>query len=379
VYNINDVKIKLIPISVQRLVDIEDDDYFKGDKFKNFVSNSSMSLINPSQGGSPSKFITGFDKKKPAGALELGTAVHRMLLEKGKFFIDDIVKPTGKIAAVMEYYFALLHVPELTAEEAIKIACEQADYYKDRLTQTRIDNVLRDGKVYLDHLFDRNNCQDCITLTQEHKDKLDRCLTSVKANEKLTHLLEGQLSNNFIRHNEDVFIMKAEATLPPKSVDEFEDKTTNVWLKVKIDNWSIDFENKVVTLNDLKTTGTSIADFAGGETENMNLDGEVYKTKTYGSFEKFHYYRQMAFYLKILKTYAEVEYDATEVNGWTFKCNMLVVETNEPHYSHVFEVGDKWLALGEYEYTSLLKRIAYHEEYGYDSFVNLDMNNITLL
>jgi hypothetical protein len=379
VYNINDVKIRLITESAERLVNISDEDYFKGDAFKGFVSNSSMSLINPAQGGSPSKFITGFEKKKSAGALELGTAVHRMLLEKGQFFIDDVVKPTGKVASIMERYFHLLQEGSIPSEEAIVMACEENDYYSGKLTQVRIENVLRDGKTYLDHLYDRENCNDCITLTQEHKDKLDKCLESVKANESLLHLLEGQLSNNFERYNEDVFIMNAEAVLPPKDIDEFEDKTTKVWIKAKIDNWSIDFENKVVTLNDLKTTGASIADFIGSEFEGMNLDGQVYKAKIEGSFSKFHYYRQMKLYMDILKSYVATKYDATEENGWSFKCNMLVVETNAPHYSHVFQVGDRWMTLGEYEYISLLKRIAYHNEYGYDSFVNINLNDTTII
>ena len=377
-YNINDVKIKLITNSVERLVDIPDEDYF-GEGYKKYISNSSMTLINPSQGGSPSKFLTGFSNKKSGGALELGTAVHRMLLEKGEFFIDDVVKPTGKVAQIMETYFSLISEGCEDLDWAIREACIEAEYYVGKLTQVRIENVLRDGKVYLDHLYDKENCQGCITLTQDHKDKLDKCLESVKNNKTLLHLLEGELSNNFIRHNEDVFIIKVEAVIPPKDDGDFEDKTKELLIKAKIDNWSIDFENKVVTLNDLKTTGNSIADFAGGTSENMNLDGEIYTTKIEGSFSKFHYFRQMKLYLDILKAYAEKEYGACEENGWTFKCNMLVVETNAPHYSHVFEVGHKWMALGEYEYMNCLKRIAYHEEYGYDSFTNINLNNTTIL
>ena len=377
-YNINNIKIKLIDESVNRLEDISDEEYFKGLEFSGYISNSSMALINPSQGGSPTKFLTGFSNKKSGGALELGSAVHRMILEKDQYYIDELDKPSEKVCNVMDYYhdFVINDVPH---EEAIKEACIRADYYAKNLTQTRIDNVLRDGEAYLNQLIDKQNCTNCIVLTREHKDKLDRCLISIKNNKNITNLIEGATSENFQNHNEDVIIMKVRAEVPSEEVDNFSDVEQELFLKVKIDNWTIDFENKIVTLNDLKTTGGSIADFCGGETENMNLSGEVYTSRQQGSFEKFHYYRQMAFYMRVLKAYVATTYNATEDNGWTFKCNMLVVETNEPHYSHVFEVGPRWLSLGTYEYESLLKRIAYHKVHGYDSFINIKINGTTVI
>lgn len=378
-YNINDVKIKLIDESVQRLVDIPDEVYF-GEEYRSFVSNSSMALINPAQGGSPSKFLAGFKgSKSSGGALELGTAVHRMILEKDRYFIDDVVKPSAKVALVMDYYYQALKDGCEETDETIKYAMQAADYYANNITQNRIDKVLEEGKVYLQHLYDKENCEGCITLTQEHKDKLDKCLISVKNNEKIMSFLRGQEGENFLTHNEDVMIMKAVAEVPSKDADDFEDKEAELWIKVKIDNWTIDFEKKEVILNDLKTTGSSIADFIGGENENMSLEGQIYKTKSYGSFEKFHYYRQMALYMRVLQAYVKEKYDATEDNGWKFICNMLVVETNEPHYSHAFTVGERWLNLGAYEYESLLKRLAYHKTYGYDSFVNINLNGVTVI
>lgn len=378
-YNINDIKIELIDESAVRLVDVPDEVYF-GEEYKNFISNSSMALINPAQGGSPTKFLTGFKGSKASGgALELGTAVHRMILEKDKYFIDDVVKPTAKVALVMEKLFELIKTG-MDPNHAIIEACQLADYYASNLTQTRIDNVLRDGKDYLMHLYDQLKCEGCITLTQEHKDKLDKCLASVKGNKHIMTALEGPADKTgFHSFNEDVIIMKAKATLPPSDPNDFEDKAIELSIKVKIDNWSIDTVNKVVTLNDIKTTGSSIADFIGNEYEVMNLNGEIYKNKSYGSFEKFHYYRQMALYMRVLKAYVHKEFGATEEDGWTFQCNMLVVETNEPHYSHMFEVGDRWLGLGTFEYESLLKRIAYHNEYGYDSFTNITINGVTTI
>ena len=46
-------EIKIIPIFESvRAIDISDNEYF-GPNYKKYISNSSLSLINPAQGGSP--------------------------------------------------------------------------------------------------------------------------------------------------------------------------------------------------------------------------------------------------------------------------------------------------------------------------------------
>lgn len=51
--------IKITPnLDTLRLENISDDIYFSK-KFGGYISNSRLSLINPEQGGSPEKFISG--------------------------------------------------------------------------------------------------------------------------------------------------------------------------------------------------------------------------------------------------------------------------------------------------------------------------------
>lgn len=68
-----------------RLQKIDDEEYFSK-KYSNYISNSRLSLINPSQEGSPEKFFQGF-KPTYSAAFDLGSGVHQMSLQGHLFEI----------------------------------------------------------------------------------------------------------------------------------------------------------------------------------------------------------------------------------------------------------------------------------------------------
>ena len=58
---LNDIKI--VPLlDTLRLQKISDEVYFS-EKYRNYVSNSRLGLINPQQDGSPEKFFEGFKSR----------------------------------------------------------------------------------------------------------------------------------------------------------------------------------------------------------------------------------------------------------------------------------------------------------------------------
>lgn len=73
---------------------------------------------------------------------------------------------------------------------------------------------------------------------------------------------------------------------------------------MKADNWTIDKDNKIITLNDLKTTGHLLEQF-------MN-----------GSFWNFHYHRQMGMYLWMLLQFCKKNMDTLLKTG-LFKLILL--------------------------------------------------------
>lgn len=64
--------IKLTPIiETLQLLKITDEEYFSP-KYKNYISNSRLGLLNPKQGGSITKFFEGFVNDGYVSCFELG-------------------------------------------------------------------------------------------------------------------------------------------------------------------------------------------------------------------------------------------------------------------------------------------------------------------
>ena len=100
-------KINFTPLlDTLRLEKIDDATYFS-EQYSNYISNSRLSLINPSQGGSPEQFFRGF-KTTYSPAFQLGSAVHQKVLQDDLFEIcQSIDKPTAKVGALADLLYAI--------------------------------------------------------------------------------------------------------------------------------------------------------------------------------------------------------------------------------------------------------------------------------
>jgi len=65
-----DIKLRLIP-GTFKLSKIEDKVYFS-EKYKNYISNSRLGLLDPAKEGSPEKFFKGFTDQGFKGCFQLG-------------------------------------------------------------------------------------------------------------------------------------------------------------------------------------------------------------------------------------------------------------------------------------------------------------------
>ena len=302
-YDLSKIEIEFLVNTATRLENIPDEEYF-GPAYRDYISNSQLKLINPEDGGAPTRFLEGFSGDSKSSALELGSAVHQMILEKDKYFLSPVDKPSGKVGEICD----LLHTYKLqglTENDALIKACEEQDYYKGKMTAKKYEDVLIKGVEYLEFLKTKDEVPGVIVLTQQQKEKLDGCLKSVKNNKLLMDLLfpepfvEDEFGNreliDILSFHEDVMIMDFKAFIPDEEFDDplFRDDI-RLKLKAKIDNWSIDFTRKIVTLNDLKTTGKPLNTFPGITTQVTGHDGSTYNSFSKGSFQNYCYYRQMA-------------------------------------------------------------------------------------
>ena len=335
---------KVIPdINSVRREDISDEIYFSNN-YAHYISNSRLKWIDPKANGNPALFKS--NPKIINGALELGSAIHELLLQNELFELAPKVgKPGEKLGRVFDLIPKYLK-ENMSLDEAIKCASLKVDYYS-KCIDSKIDSIKNDWNAYLSRLTKLPEETEKIRriVSDKNWDIVNACVKSCNNNPEIFNKLHPKdiFGNPIESHYEDAFFINYIVTYKNKYC-------AILPFKMKADNWTIDYENKIVTLNDLKTTGHSVNDFM--------LEGR--------SFDKFSYARQMAVYSEILMLYLMKNNGVSYKNGWHLNTNMLVVETIPNNWSRCFNVKYEQLSNGKLMLRELLARVAYCEMFGYD-------------
>ena len=282
------------------------------------VSNSSLSRLNPEQGGSPRRFknyIEGRDEERELKSLERGKLLHLSIFEPDKVKVSDVVKPTGKMEMLARSLSELgLRSDELSIE-TIAGTAKAVAYGKNWKDETIAKKFREEGAQYHDFLVTEKD-SDTISVTAETKSIVNRCVDA----------LGNHPIAKFYLFEEPGWVEEPwywSATVKMKG------QRIEIPCKAKIDKLT-----KNGVLIDLKTTGKPIALFQK-------------------AFEYYRYYRQIAFYSRAVRTRDDRPNSIIEL--------IIAVETNPPHEVRVFEVSDEWHNKGADEYRALLYRYAYHE------------------
>jgi hypothetical protein len=273
-------------------------------------------------------------------SLVFGSAVHELVLQPESFFLVDTVdRPTAKVGFIADIVYRKDgHMP---SDEAIIEAATEVDYYGGKLTENKMDklktsmiNYLRNRALF-EHKYDGDKTP--IYLDVKSRDKLNSCLDALKNNSKIQELLHPTgILEDPISCNEKTILLDVEV-----KVDDNEPFILR--LKSKLDNYTIDKENNVITVNDVKTTGKLVNEF-----DNAVLN--------------FHYYRELGMYTYLLSLCAKKFYG---MENPTIKGNFLVVSTIPNYYTKVVPITKKFLMKGFNEFSSLLKLVAKYKSEGY--------------
>ena len=326
----DDFQIVPIPSSVKRLK-ISDEEYFS-EKYENYVSNSRLKWINPDQGGTKELFLN--PPKFKTNSLILGSCVHENILEPECFDLPpEVDRPTAKLGDVID--FVIKYRKEgLSIYDSIKKACEDAEYYLN-IWENKIHYIISKGLKYY---FQAKDAKDNVKLLDKNtRQTAIACINSVNTNAVIQSKLhpKNDFDEDILSFNEDTLLMDVAVI--------YKDRATVIKLKAKADNWTIDTDGKVLTLNDLKTTGKNIDWFM----------------RDFGSMIKYHYPRQMAMYSFMLQEYCKKQYGFNQ--DWDFNCNMLVVETINNYRSNCFRVNETLKKKKKREFEELIKRVAYFQ------------------
>lgn len=332
--------IEIIPESIQMLK-MSDEEYFS-EKYKDYISNSKLGLINPEQNGSPELYKTGFPSKY-SESFEFGSAVHSMLLQPEYFNISPIKKPSAKLGYCADKIYEFLE-QGLPLEKALVEGSKKADYYSKNLTENRKEAILKSCSEYWEkrkqyeiEFFKNpeNKDKQIIYLSSALNDKFEKCMSNIP--KSFNDILKTGESYN-------EYAIFCEVLVDGKLIK----------LKAKIDNFTIDHDNKIVTLNDLKTTGKPVSYFMGNFVKSEHFSDEIWYD---GSFQKYNYYRQMGLYLWLLNA------AIMRIYSTNYKCtaNMLVIESTPEYRSKIYPVKKDYITQGLNEFKYLIKLVIENE------------------
>lgn len=327
---------------------IDDGEYFST-KYSKFLSNSRLRWINPEEGGSPQLFLN--PPRLHLGSLSMGSYIHGSVLNPEEFYLaPKIDKPSAKLGLVIDEIEKLLKSKKVkfdSFDDLVKAAALEVDYYSKTI-DSKIDFIKSAWSQYATRLEEVKPLAEgkpILTLSNTDWDTAQRCVESLKSNQVIMSKIHPTdvFGDPIESYCEDALFMDYIVTYQGK-------QCATLRFKLKIDNWTVDEDSKVVTVNDLKTTGHQVDTF----------------TEPGGSLERLHYYRQLSIYSEILMYYLLKTRGISKEFGWTVNHNILAVETVMNNYSKCFVINDAYIHKGIDEAHELLKRVAACEIFGYD-------------
>lgn len=330
---------------------MDDETYFSS-KYREYISNSRLKYINPSEGGNAETY-----KNHPhltTSSLNIGSSVHQCLLQSESFtLLPKMGKPSAKLGLVADYVYTHRR-DDIPIKETIRDASREIGYYVNQIN-SKIPMVIEKCTPYWEKLDEPRTKKvgvEEIILSDSDYDTVSGCLESCFNNKDIMdHLHPTDIFGEAIEsYNEIAFFIDFLVTYKGR-------KCTTLKFKMKADNYTVDIENKLITLNDLKTSSKPVAWFMNEE---------------YGSLVHYHYYRQLALYNWILWLYCQKHYGATKDRGWKSEANFLVVQTYPEYVSKRYKLNNYWLKKGFSEGQELLKRIAAYQMFGWKSEINFE-------
>ena len=259
-----------------------------------------------------------------------GKVIHCLLLDDGsfdkQFILTPTSLPTGNTRLVTDKVFEVFDPenPDLSYyNDKILTILKDINLHQSLKTdQQRLDKILTDeSKSYWEFLKIKG---DKILLDNETLTRCNEAITALRNDSKVCHLL-GLLTDemeNVEVYNEDG--MKAETEYP-------------FGLKGFVDNVKVDKDNKILYINDLKTTGKTISDFKE-------------------TIEFYNYWAQAAIYDRL------VRYKFSDLldESWTVVFNFVVIDKYNQVYP--FQVSEGTMMEWQLKLEQKLKEAKWHYE-----------------
>ncbi len=327
-----------------------DKNYFDvGTPDKPVLSNSGGSALNPEEGGSPRQFIEfleGGNEKKQSRALDTGSLFHEWIRNPEDFVVDEGTKPKPAEASLVEAVFEAgsqavangIAYKDLTNDLVLKVRGDIGynSNYKDETVVKKFEEC----EAYYEFLATTAKSGQ-VMLDAVEKVKLDEMEINLKSHELANRLLFR--TEDGVDHFEEEDIYWYESVVIPELSDDklVEKRTMRIPCKGKMDDFSLNHDLKLVTLNDVKTTRFHPASYQE-------------------SFERYFVYRQLAHYFNGIREFCKGR--DIDIEGWRWHFNIIVAQTTDLYEVMVRSVPPIWITRGLVQITSLYERFAFHRD-----------------
>lgn len=296
------------------------------------VSNSSLSHINPNEGGSIKRFlnyIRGKVEKEESKSLERGRLLHKFLEDSESFVMlpedvpsEDVCKIVEEIR--MEVMASGLAPGQLQDNEAaiVQIARQRKFGAPNWSSETIIKRIRTKGDAYWKHLISADG----------------KFMTDAKTRQILEGITDGLKSNPYVEEN---YIATPPGVMKEMAIlfELFE-----FTCKALLDNVFVDFDKHECIIRDVKTTRHPVNNYMG-RYERKSPDKSEYM---YGPFAWYHTYRQLAFYEWALRKW--LIHQGELGHKYHFKHEILACETIEPYEHVVYNINPDWIRAGIAEF-----------------------------
>lgn len=323
-------QIKITPVLESlKLEDISDEVYFGDQYSKNYISNSRLGVLKKD---GAKAFFEGIPQVYNS-SFETGSLIHTMCLQSEDYeVIEGVYKPTAKAGLMAD---ALYKADGTTpTDDEIKSMSYIIGYYKDKLTFNRLKEFRQKAEPYWRDrfIYEQNNPignKERVYTDEKNYELLCNCLKTLNADKNIQKLLHPiYIVTEPVVGNEKTILLDIKMEVPGYEPRIYK-------LKAKLDNFSIDFDEETITVNDLKTTSRPASMFDP---------------------EYFSYQRELSFYSYLLKLCAQHIY---KIEKPTIKGNFLVVSTVPDYNTRVYPMTSKLFKSGWNEVLFLLKTVAY--------------------
>jgi len=349
------------------------DYYSVGDSSNMVLSNSALKCLDPEMGGSPQKFLSFFEKQaeKDSRSLENGRILHAYVEKPDTFAIASTPRPTETLGELCDELVnfvtnglvfdgsleitsdkkkattqsaAILQIKESYEQlgialgytfentlKAVRYARLVTNAYRSYDEDTVVNLIKDKGLDYIKQSLSNNGKT---FLSGADKDKIEGCIASLRANTLANKFLglSGMFDTNIILKEFDIYVDFL------SNVDFLSTR-----YKGRLDNVYIDTLNRVVYINDLKTTAKALGYFKS-------------------VVESYKYYRQLALY-RLLFIEAvrrgKLDFIGVYIKDYPVKIQIIAVETTDYYNCCIYNL-DSYISMAGEELAELFKRYKTH-------------------